>query len=361
MSNKFAILAALLTAIFMWAGCKDDNPSEPLPDFKSQLQEHVVHSTALMGNAFNDPIDRKVMVYTPPGYDPNGEKRYPVVYLLHGLPLSDSTFISPEAWAGMNEVADFRPEGFTAWIDTLIAQQAIAPMILVMPETKTLYGFCFYTNSVLQGNYEDYITQDLVGYIDANFKTISTRDGRAVIGHSQGGYGAMRMGLLHADVFSVVASHSGTLYFDGLKAGTPFVIAENPNGMMGPEHGGFMTRVTYGMAAAWSPNLQNPPYQVDLPFVYPSGQNIPAVWDRWLEHDPYTLLNTHAADLLSLRGLYLDCGTQDGWYGLSQFYDQALTSRNIPHTFESFTGTHFNKLISRVEVSLAYCSAHIQH
>ncbi|HNL38169.1 MAG TPA: alpha/beta hydrolase-fold protein, partial [Saprospiraceae bacterium] len=87
MSNKFAILAALLTAIFMWAGCKDDNPSEPLPDFKSQLQEHVVHSTALMGNAFNDPIDRKVMVYTPPGYDPNGEKRYPVVYLLHGLPL----------------------------------------------------------------------------------------------------------------------------------------------------------------------------------------------------------------------------------------------------------------------------------
>lgn len=361
MSRKLTVLVALLLATFLWTGCRDDNPSEPLPDFKSQLKEYTVHSAALVGNAFNDPVDRKVMVYTPPGYDPNGEKRYPVVYLLHGLPLSDSTFISPEVWTGVSEVPDFRPEGFTAWIDSLIAREKIIPMILVMPETKTKYGFCFYTNSILQGNYEDYITRDLVDYIDANFKTNATRDGRAVIGHSQGGYGAMRMGLLHADVFSVVASHSGILYFDGLKAGTPFIIAENPNGMMGPDHGGPMTRITYGMAAAWSPNLQNPPYWVDLPFLYPSGQNIPAVWNRWLENDPYTLLDTHSGDLSSLRGLYFDCGIQDGWYSLSQSYDQALTSRGIPHTFESFTGTHFSKLISRVENALIYCSAHIQH
>ncbi len=356
----FSLMVAVLT---LWT-CKDDHPVEPLPDFSSKLEQQIVHSPSLVGNFYGDPVDRKVMVYTPPGYNPEGSEKYPVIYLFHSLPFSDSAFISSEPWEEwadvITDLPEFPQQGFVAWIDTMIAHGVLAPSIIVMPETKTHYGFSFYTNSELLGNYEDYIINDLVPYIDGHYKTIATRDGRAVIGHSQGAYGAMRMGLLHSNTFSVVAAHAGPLYFDLMKGATAYVIAENPDGMTGPAHNKFLTSVIYGMAAAWSPNLQNPPYYVDLPFVYPTGANIPEVWNRWLENDPFTLLNTHTDDLKSLRGIYIDCGTSDSWYEVSNLYHQQLTARSVDHTFQSYSGTHFNKLFSRLEISLAFCSEHLQ-
>ena len=107
---------------------------------------------------------------------------------------------------------------------------------------------------------------DLVNYIDANYRTKDTKDGRALIGTSQGGYAAIKLGMLHPDKFSVVASHTGLLYLEGFLADPAPIFAENPGGEIVPGPGKFFTNALYAFAAAWSPNLNNPPYMVDLPF-----------------------------------------------------------------------------------------------
>lgn len=351
MKHRIFLTTGVAIALAL-AGCKKDDA----PEFPSQMEEKTIYSQALAGNLFGDPAEREILVYTPYGYDPAGSKVYPVVYLLHGMPFGDSSFVDPKLWAGMAEQPDFPAQGFKGWIDSLIEAKAIEPMILVMPDAKTAYGFCFYTNSVLQGNYEDFIAEDLVQYMDSHYKTIANRAGRAVVGHSQGGYGAVRMGLMRSDVFSVVASHVGVLWFDGLTGGYPWLIAENPGGFNGPSPEKFLTTVTYGMAAAWSPNLNNPPWYVDIPVAYPSGAQLQEVYTRWLEHDPYTLLSTRADKLRSLKGLYIDAGTQDPWKDLAETFHNGLNAHAVPHVYYEFNGGHFSKMFERLEVSLKYCS-----
>ena len=355
MKRYHLLITALVFAfLFAFAACKEDDL--PAPNYPSKLEEKTFHSPALEGNLFGDPADREVLVYTPQGYDPDGSKKYPVVYLLHGMPFGDSSFVDPNLWANIAEKPDFPQKGFKLWIDSLISTQTIDPMIIVMPDAKTKYGFCFYTNSILQGNYEDFIAEDLVNFVDDHYKTIASREGRVVIGHSQGGYGAVRMGLMRSETFSVVAAHVGVLWFGGLDDGNSWLIAENPGGFNGPSPEKFLTTVTYGMSAAWSPNLNNPPWYVDIPVEYPSGANIPSIWARWLEHDPVTLLATREQNLRSLKGLYIDGGLLDPWKDMPEVFHNELTTRGITHQYQTFNGGHFSKMFQQLEISLAYCS-----
>jgi enterochelin esterase-like enzyme len=348
---SFILLA--LWALLMLASCKDDDPE---PVFPSKLEEKTFTSQALQGNFFGDPAERNVLVYTPWGYDPEGKTEYPVAYLLHGMPLGDSSFVSWNKWKTLvpGVYPDLPPEGFQAWMDTLIAKGDIEPMIIVMPDAKSKYGFCFFTNSVLQGNYADFIAEDLVNYMDDNYKTIANRNGRAVIGHSQGGVGAINMGMYYPETFGTIGVLQSIPYFEGLFGGIPFVIADNPNGMNGPHADFSMTTVIYGMCAAFSPNLNNPPWYVDLPFEYPSGNIIPSVWARFLEHDPFTLVGTKASQLKSLNGFYMDAATSDAWYDLSVAYHQGLEAQGVPHVFETFPGDHFSGMFSRLRIALKY-------
>ena len=188
--------------------------------FKSKLQNRVLNSDALKDNFVDNSFTRKLQIYTPPGYKKNGTQQYPVVYLLHGFPFSEKTFIERDVWDEWitpylftQEYPDFPEEGFRLWVDNLIAEGTIEPMIIVMPNSGTVpYGFSFYTNSMLNGNFEDFIAHDLVNYMDNNYNTKADASGRAVIGHSQGGYAAFKFGMLHPDIFGTVASHSGLLY-----------------------------------------------------------------------------------------------------------------------------------------------------
>ena len=352
----------IFLALLLYWGCKE----EVTPSLPSQMENKTFTSVALASNPAGNPTLRDMTVYTPKGYDPTGNEKYPVVYLLHGLPFSDSAYISIQhwdTWVDPNSVfktyPDFPQNGFKAWMDDLIEAKTIEPVIVVMPDAASApYGFCFYTNSALNGNFEDYIAYDVVEFIDANYKTIASKDGRAIIGHSQGGYGAIKMGLKHADLFGVVAAHSAPLYFEGFKTFIPAIIAENPDGMLGPDPTKFLTSSIYAFSAAWSPNLTNPPFMVDLPFEYPSGAIVGDTWARWLEHDPFTLLETHKNELKSLDGIYFDAGLSDVFmFNLaSDAFHLALDASGITHTYENFEGDHFDKMFERLEVSLAFCS-----
>ncbi len=195
------ILLGLIFSFIVLGSCSDDkDPIEP--ESLSRLENKEIVSESLKPNFMDNSELRKIQIYIPPGYDNNLSENYPVVYLLHGLPFSEKSFTDPELWvpwigASMPFVAapDFPEIGFRKWVDGLIEIGDIEPMIIVMPDAATNnYGFSMYTNSVLTGGFEDYIVNDLVNYIDSNYRTIDSNDGRALIGTSQGGYGADQVG-----------------------------------------------------------------------------------------------------------------------------------------------------------------------
>ncbi|MCK4559340.1 MAG: right-handed parallel beta-helix repeat-containing protein [Calditrichia bacterium] len=328
----------------------------------TRIVEDEITSSSLEGNPMGDPATRKMMIYLPPSYDQGGN--FPVVYLLHGTPVGETAYLIEENWLDwvgvlFSEGPDFPENGFEGMLDDLIAEGKMEEMIIVMPDASCKYIASFYTNSLLNGNYEDYIAYDLVSYIDSHYRTIPNRDNRAIVGHCQGGYGAMKLAMKHPDVFAAVASHSAPLMLEVFKAAVPMVIAENPDGMIGPHPERPFTSMFYAMCAAWSPNLSNPPFFVDLLFEYPSETIIDSVWNKWLEHDPFTMLTTYGANLASLRGVYFDCGDQDEFQFnlLIDPFHQALAAAGIGHEYEIFAGgTHCNKLYSRLALSLSFIS-----
>ena len=363
----FSVLLALFIA--SWS-CSDDEDGfvyEPVTA-DSELQVRSFTGPSLTNNMIGNQALRSVQVYLPKDYDAKGPVAYPVVYLLHGLPFSEEAYTNPGSWdpwirPGQNwpfqTYPDFPAEGFKAWIDNMISKGTLDPMIIVMPNAASDagYGFSFYTNSDLNGNFEDYIVTDMVNFIDSNYNTRSEASGRAVIGHSQGGYGAFKLGLLHPDKFGTVASHSGLLLLDAMLSLGPMVAAENPNGMTGPDPTKFMTSGLYAMSACWSPNL-TAPFGVDLPMEYPSGAVIPEVAAKWYAHDVFNLLDSHIDNFRSLKGIYMDIGMNDelGMQAAYPFLIQKLDAYGVDYTYETFNGGHFTNAFERLATSLEFCS-----
>lgn len=370
MKNNF-ILLGLLTVFLVLGSCSKDalniDEAAKLDDKKSKLQNREFVSESLTPNYIGNSEYRQMQIYTPPGYDKHSSKTYPVVYLLQGLPLGEKSYLVPklyEPWIGepMPFVAgpDFPEEGFREWVDGLIEIGEIEPMIIVMPDAdNNIYGWSMFTNSILNGGFENYIVNDLVNYMDSNYRTIASKDGRALIGVSQGGYGAIKLGMLYSDIFSIVASHSGLLYLDGVLALGEVIVSENPDGINGPDPAKFLTSAMYAFSSAWSPNLSNPPWMVDIP-IDDSGTVIPEVRDRWLEHDVFTMLSDpgYLGNMNSLKGIYLDAGTLDelAMDQMTMAFDAKLTALGITHTYETFEGGHLSHIFSRLEISFEFCS-----
>ena len=312
--------------------------SDETPAGRVQILRH--ESDVLKGNPCGDPYVRDLIVYLPPRYD-DGDERYATVYCLTGFTgrgrmlLNDSAF-SPNLAERM---------------DTLIAAGTIEPMIAVMPNCFTWYGGSQYINSTATGRYEDYLTDEILPYIDDNFRTIADRNARAVMGKSSGGYGSLIMGLRHADLFGLVCSTSGDAYFelcyipDIPKAFR--AVKDDPSAFMKKfwetEKKGkhdFPALNIIGMSACYSPVGTG----FDLPFDLETGEVRQDVWLRWLEHDPVRLVEKYVENLKSLKLLYLDAGTRDE-FALdlgAKILSKKLTDHDIRHIHEEFDDGHFN-------------------
>src|SRR5215213_10043261 len=137
-------------------------------------------SRALQNNPLGDKLVRDVYVYLPPGYE-QSEKRFPVVYCLTGFTGRGRMLLNDNA---------FTPN-LAERMDNLIGEGKIQPMIAVMPDCFTHYGGSQYINSSATGNYEDYLVKEIVPFVDENFQTLKSKNSRAVMGKSSGGYGAL--------------------------------------------------------------------------------------------------------------------------------------------------------------------------
>ncbi|MGI8811345.1 MAG: alpha/beta hydrolase [Pyrinomonadaceae bacterium] len=295
-------------------------------------------SAVLRGNAPGDPHVRDLIVYTPPGYESSSE-RYAAVFCLTGFTGRGKMLLNDNA---------FSPN-LAERMDQLIASEVIRPMIAVMPDCFTYYGGSQYINSTATGNYENYLTQEIVPFVDANFRTTAERDSRAVMGKSSGGYGALIMGLRHADIFGLVCSTAGDAYFElcypGDFAKAFRAIKEDPAGFMKnfwaeeKKSKDFHAALNViGMSACYSPNG----IHFDLPFDLATGEIREDVWKRWLAHDPVRLVEKYVENLMSLRLLYLDAGTRDE-YALdigARVLSKRLSYFAIPHFHEEFDDGH---------------------
>lgn len=216
-------------------------------------------------------VNVKNIIILPDGYDKNADVRYPVVYLLHGYGGNEMTW--PKI-TKMSLVADAKKWG----------------MIFVCPDGKNSWYWDSPINPKSQ--YETYVAKELVSFIDANYKTIASPEGRAITGFSMGGHGALWLAINHQDVFGACGSLSGGVDI------RPF-----------PKN--------WAMAKSLGDYNKNK-----------------SVWDN---HTVITQLNKIDAGKLSI---IFDCGIDDFFYPVNVDLHQNMIKQNIPHDFISRPGAH---------------------
>ncbi len=268
----------------------------------------AVESQALVGNPLGDPARRPLYVWLPPGYDLDPGRRWPMVAFLHGFAGQ------VDAWANRRA---FQP--------TLLERIAAAApaAIVVLPDGWTSWGGAQWLDSPGVGDYQNYLSVDVVGHVDRTYRTVGDRTGRAVAGHSSGGYGAVLSALLHPEVWGRWASHAGDGLFEVCFLPDLRVVTRTLQQHYGGSWDVFWAEVaqrgllsrdddfpllnTWAMAACFA--------QGRLPCDH-SGRLDLEAWAAWLAWDPVRMVAdpARAPAVGSWLGAWIDAGTRDDVY-----------------------------------------------
>jgi enterochelin esterase-like enzyme len=178
----------------------------PPPQDPGFVKQHGTTQTFRLASPALGGRSKPVYVYLPPGYRSHPRQRYGVAYLLHGIPGRPTGFLFTVR-AGVVE-------------DILVAKGKARPLILVMPYGSTgTFTDKEWANGIRPGEgWETFVARDLVRAVDARYRTIPRGSARALIGLSEGGYGALNIGLHHPCEFHVLESWSGYQLADDLRS-----------------------------------------------------------------------------------------------------------------------------------------------
>ncbi len=319
---------------------------EVVPGAKPAVVEHVkVHGTALEGNLEGDAVDRDVIVVLPPSYPKEKKRRYAVVYALHGYS------IGAEQWTHEIHLPQTVEGAFA-----LGSQE----MIVVLPDSKTIYNGSMYSSSITTGDFEKFIAQDVVAYIDAHYRTIPNRSSRGLVGHSMGGYGASRIGMKHADVFGALYIMSpcclspmtggGPGPADQMKeraiAGEKKAATAKSPADLAAQSPGFAA-AQFATAAAWAPDPKNPPLYFDLPTR--DGIPQPDIVAKLTANAPLAFVDQYMGNLKQYRAISMDVGDQDGLrFDAIKLHD-IFDKYGLANTFEVYSGTHTSAVADRFQ------------
>jgi S-formylglutathione hydrolase len=318
---------------------------------KGRVVNIKVHGGSLEGNLAGESPDRDVSIYLPPSYDGDAPRRYPVVYLLHGYSLTNAYWIGS---GGQGFASIDAPSA----MDRDVASGKSREMILVMPNGDSKYDGSMYSSSATSGDWEGYIADDLVGYVDSHYRTIAERTSRGLAGHSMGGYGTIRIGMKRPDVF-------GSLYI--LSAcclmNDPARFVQRAQSSSGDSDNRNATRafanVVKAEAAAWSPNPKNPPTYFDLPGA--EGVDNDLVAAKWAANSPLAMIDQYIPNLKRYVGIGMDVGLQDGLKASNEQLANVLAAYGIEHSFETYEGNHVNRIAERMEQHvIPFFSGHLR-
>jgi len=367
MKRKLQLL--LLFAIF--------SPIASYSQQKGKLVLKNIASPSLSNSIIGEPVNQPIAVYLPPSYEKEPQKRYPVVYFLPG-------FHTPiEAYTG------FSSYNFESSMNSNITQGRLKEVIMVIVNGFNILEGCFYNNSPVTGNWEDFVVKDVVTYIDKTYRTIPLAESRVLMGMSMGGYGALHLSMKHPSVFSIglghcpgLANQTGmmkTSLFDDVNVIKRIISIKNYLAQYSKveahqkyldtiqyfsKEGDWITLFSFAYGSAFSPDTNiNAPY-----FGYPFSLNK----DNVLIKDTIIFknyekgfgnlsekLDLYKDSLLKLRGYAIDYGTNDNFKWIPEgciYYDSLLTAKGIPHHVWQNNGGHGDLLKTRTEnFELPYC------
>jgi Putative esterase len=337
---------------------------------------------------------RLITVYLPAQAIQNPTQRFPSIYYLPGLGGDNNSFTTS------NQTT----------MDDLIAAGQAMPMIIIHVDPSVVTGIntdgertyqgTWYVNSTLNGNFEDFMVSNLVPFVDAHYQTIPEQPFRGVMGQSMGGYGSIYHGVQHPELYCAFGSASGTPFWVLADNAVPIappqdepgfdiftinslIFAELPTSgpnenIVTPDNGPLSFSI-FSYAGAFSPNVNNPPYFVDLPFevdadsraIFANGSFIiantvdgtripvtqsliprPEILALWKDHDPYFLMD-NAIATLKKQSIYVDGGDIEliNAAGARVISDK-LSSNSIDHLYVLYMGDHTTCLESEL------CSRH---
>jgi Putative esterase len=312
---------------------------------RGRFEQQTIRSRVLEGNPLGDPAERPLWVYLPPGVGDDPGASYPSIYVIQGYTGQ------VDMWWNRTALRPTVPE----LVDELFARPTTPSAIVVFVDCWTSLGGSQFLNSPGTGRYLDYLCDEVVAFVDDRYPTLPAREHRGVAGKSSGGYGAMVAPMLRPDVFGALVSHAGDALFehcylpdipkatralrdhyDGSYERFFADFATRP--AMSKESDGVLLGI-WAMAACYS---AEPDGTVTLPFDPATGRLRDEVWARWLALDPVRMAASHADQLRSLRGIWLDAGRRDQyWLDLgAAAFSAELDALGIEHVFELFDATH---------------------
>lgn len=343
--SAYAISLAVASGSLLAAQVQTIVP-EVVAGAKPVAVEHIkIHGTALEGNLEGDAVDRDVIVFLPPSYQKNKTRRYPMVYALHGF------FIGADQWSHEIHVPQTIEGAFA---------MGSQEMIVVLPDSKTIYNGSMYSSSETTGDFERFIYHDVVAYMDAHYRTIPDRRSRGLVGHSMGGYGASRIGMKHPDVFGALYIMSpccmspmaggGPGPADQMKeraiAGEKKAeAAKSPADLAAQSPG--LASALYADAAAWAPNPKNRPLFFDLPTK--DGIPQPEIVAKFAANAPLAFVDQYIGNLKQYRAIAMDVGDQDGLRFDATKLHNILDSYGVTNSFEIYSGTHTSAVADRFQ------------
>jgi S-formylglutathione hydrolase len=330
--NRLMVLLMFLTAP-VWA------------QSTGTIERVSIHSAALAGNLVGDSADQMFAVYLPPSYE-TSTKRYPVVFLLHGIGDTDDVWISHFKLAAV--------------LDDLITSHAIKEMIVVMPNARNRFMGSYYANSPVTGRWEDFIAEEMVARVDHDFRTLATAESRGVAGLSMGGFGAIRLGMHRPDVFSVVyamssccldaiedigygnsAAWNGVLQFRTYKDVDTAV-----------KRGDFYPVAALGLLSALDPDVAAPLHvKVPLQQVGNELRPIEPDYTGFRDQFPLQQVSRFCDNLRKLRALAMDYGFNDEFAHIppsTAAFSKALSDAHVPHLLDAYAGDHRQQVQERL-------------
>ncbi|MEL7450517.1 MAG: alpha/beta hydrolase-fold protein [Pseudomonadota bacterium] len=351
---------------------------------KGRLVTLTHDSEILADNPLGDPATRSFPAWLPPQYDQPRYKnrRFPVLYDLVGY--------TSGGWAHTNW-RNF-DENVPERCARLLHEERMGPAFIVFPDCFTALGGNQYINSSAIGDYADYLTRELVPFVDGELRTLASREHRGCFGKSSGGYGAIIHGMKYARYWGAIANHSGDALFDFVyrsdwpntltelaryagkrgDAAAVDVLERERNVAEGIDDGRaarFLEKMwkkaspggreihalmNLCMAATYDPDPSTS-LGFRLPFNLETGELIPERWRNWLRHDPARLVRRYRKNLATLKGIFIDCGWRDQYhihYG-TRVLSKQLKLNDIEHVYEEYDGTH-SGIDYRMDVSLPF-------
>ncbi|MDJ1468942.1 alpha/beta hydrolase-fold protein [Cytophagaceae bacterium DM2B3-1] len=337
---KFLCLLLVFTDLISsgLAQSKAKTTSLQIPEVKQgNLITEKLPSVILLENRIGLDPNRTIKVYLPPGYA-SSKKSYPVIYYFHNI------FWSVEKMFENGNVVKLLDRGITSGM--------IQDFIFVAADFSTPTTGSIYENSPISGRWLDFITKELVPFIDKRFRTLPHRNSRGLAGDFMGGRGALKLAMVHADLFSVVyalhpvATGSGQIPWSYVQVDWKKLYQCKTVDELG---GDGRSKLFITISQAFLPNPNRPPFYCDYFMEAEKGEPKLHTANTKKTKDGFLLdatLEESASNLRSMRGIAFDWGrfdpTQAHVYS-NQDFSRKLEDLGIEHEAEEYRGDPWDK------------------